>query len=87
VRFNDVAMTKHFARARRNGIYFLVVEEGVLRVGDSIHLVKRSDYSITIQDVVDCYALPKKNPELVKQILAIPFLPQLLKSSFEYLSE
>jgi MOSC domain-containing protein YiiM len=82
LRFNDPSMTKHFARARRNGFYFRVVQEGVLQAGDSIHLVKRSDYAITIQDVVDSYATPKKNPERVKQILDIPFLPELLKSSF-----
>ena len=85
LRFNDPAMTKHFARARRNGFYFRVVEEGYLQAGDTIQRVRRSDYDITIQDVVDCYALPKKNPEMVKQILDIPFLPGLLKNSFYHL--
>jgi MOSC domain-containing protein YiiM len=83
LRFNDTAMTKHFAKARRNGFYFRVIHEGELRSGDAISLAEKSCYDITIQDVVDCYAAPRKNPEKVQQIMNIPFLPQLLRSSFE----
>jgi MOSC domain-containing protein YiiM len=85
LRFNNAAMTKYFARARRNGFYFRVMQEGVFRKGDAIHLVKRSEYDITIQNVVDCYAMPKKYPEKIKEIMDIPFLPLLLKSSFEHI--
>jgi MOSC domain-containing protein YiiM len=57
----------------------------VLQEGDSITLVRKSEYAVTIQDVVDCYTMPKKNPEMVSRIMDIPFLPQLLKSSFEHI--
>jgi MOSC domain-containing protein YiiM len=85
LRFNDPSMTRHFARARRNGFYFRVIEEGTVRAGDTIRLVQPSPYDITIQEVVDCYAAPRKNPEKTQRILQIPFLPELLKSSFEHL--
>jgi MOSC domain-containing protein YiiM len=85
LRFNDASMTKHFAQARRNGVYFRVIQEGALQAGDSITLVRKSEYPVTIQDVVDCYAMPKKNPEMVRRIMNIPFLPQMLRSSFEYI--
>ncbi len=85
LRFGDAKMTQHFARARRNGFYFRVIQTGVIQTGDAIHRVKKSAYDITIQDVVDCYANPKKNIERVQQIMSIPFLPELLKSSFAQL--
>lgn len=85
LRFNNVAMTKHFARARRNGFYFRVIEEGILKQEDTIQIVKKSEFNITIQHVVDCYMLPKKDPEMIHQIMAIPFLPELLRSSFSQL--
>lgn len=85
LRFNDVAMTRHFARARRNGFYFRVIQEGILKKGDAIQMVKKSEFNITIQDVVDCYMLPKKDPEMIRQIMTLPFLPELLKSSFSQL--
>jgi MOSC domain-containing protein YiiM len=80
--FNDPKMTQHFAKARRNGFYFRVIKEGTLQEGDPIQLVEKSPYAITIQEVVDCYAKPKENAVRIEQILNVPFLPQLLKSSF-----
>ncbi len=85
LRFNDVGMTKYFAKARRNGFYFRVIEEGILKQEDTIQIVKKSEFNITIQNVVDCNMLPKNDPEMIHQIMAIPFLPELLKSSFSQL--
>lgn len=87
LRFGDARMTQYFARGRRNGIYFRVIQEGMVQAGDAIQRVKRSAYDITIQDVVDSYASPKKNIERIDQIMSIPFLPQLLKSSFAQMTK
>jgi MOSC domain-containing protein YiiM len=83
--FNDPKMTQHFARSRRNGFYFRVIQEGVLQQEDEIKMIRKSEYNITIQEVVDCYAKPKQNRERVQQILSVPFLPDLLKSAFIHL--
>lgn len=80
--FNDPKMTQYFAKAGRNGFYLRVIKEGVVQKGDQIKRVEKSPYTITIQEVVDCYARPKENLERIQQILSIPFLPELLKTSF-----
>ena len=82
IRFNDIKVVRQFFEARRNGIYFKIIKEGVLQKGDAISLWKRSDYDITVQDVVDNYTLKEKDLEKVRSIIEIPFLPKRMKLEF-----
>ncbi|WP_026462309.1 MOSC domain-containing protein [Adhaeribacter aquaticus] len=86
IRFKDERMTKTFLQARRNGIYFRVIEEGILQNGDAIKLIQKSEHPVTIQDVVDNYVLPDKDQVKIEQILSIPFLPNFLREHFTPLS-
>jgi MOSC domain-containing protein YiiM len=82
IRFNDVMMTKHFHHARRNGIYFKVIQEGTIQKGNTIELVKRSDCNITIQDVVDNYVLKEKDWDIVKLLAETDILPPWFRGEF-----
>lgn len=82
IRFNDAMMTKHFFKARKNGIYFKVINEGCIKKGDSIKLVKRSDCNISIQDIVDNYVMENKDYELIKRLIEIPIFPVRFKVEF-----
>ncbi|MEO7312572.1 MAG: MOSC domain-containing protein [Chitinophagaceae bacterium] len=82
IRFNNVMMPKHFYHARRNGIYFKVIQEGMIAKGDGIVLLKRSEYDITIQDIVDNYVLKEKDMNKVKQLAEIPILPPWFREQF-----
>ncbi len=82
IRFNDVMMTRYFHNARRNGIYFKVIEEGAIQRGDSIELVKRSDCTISIQDVVDNYVLKEKDMTTVKLLAESDILPLWFRGEF-----
>lgn len=82
IRFNDVMMTRYFHNARRNGIYFKVIEEGVIQKGDSIELLKRSDCNISIQDVVDNYVLKDKDMDKVKLLAESDILPPWFRGEF-----
>ncbi len=82
VRFGDAAMVTLFKKARRHGIYFRVVEPGVLQPGDSIELVRSSAYEITVQDVVDAFYKPDTHADIVAAILAISDFPSLLRQHF-----
>lgn len=82
IRFNNAMMTRYFFNARRNGIYFKVIEEGTIEKGDSIELVKRSGYHISIQDIVDNYVLKDKDMDKVKALTEIDFFPERFKGEF-----
>jgi MOSC domain-containing protein YiiM len=83
MRFNDPFMVKLFTQQKRNGIYFKVVEEGTIQAGDTIKLIETSVYNISIADVVECYNNRGQNQQRVKEILAISYLPKMLKKDFE----
>lgn len=82
VRFNDAGMVTRFAAAGRSGIYFQVLREGTLQVGDPIQLVQRSAYALSIQAVADLYYGVKQDVAAIKALLATPIVPELLKSQF-----
>ena len=82
IRFNDPLMTKHFFNARKNGIYFKIIQEGSIQKGDGIELAKRSAYNVSIQDVVDNYVLPQKDMEKVKLLTEIEIFPEWFRGEF-----
>jgi MOSC domain-containing protein YiiM len=84
IRFDAGNMVQQFVRQERNGIYFSVVEEGSLQVGDEIRLVEQSNYEVTIQQVVDSYYHKGRDTDIAAQILKIDFLPARLRQSFEH---
>jgi MOSC domain-containing protein YiiM len=76
-------MMERFTEQKRNGIYFRVLEEGYAERDDSIELLERSPYLVTIQDYVNCYYAKGKNKALLETILSIPFLPENQRKAFE----
>lgn len=57
IRFDDEQMVRRFQQAGRSGIYFSVVQPGTLQAGDALALVQRSEFAVTIQQVIDNYCL------------------------------
>lgn len=82
VRLDDARMVKRFQAAGRSGIYFRVVAPGALQAGDTLTLVERSVHEVTIQQVVDSYYLPAKDPVVLRALLAAPYLPNYMKLRF-----
>ena len=83
VRFCLPDMMERFASQGRNGIYFKVLKEGLLKAGDEIALVEPSPFNVTVQQYVDCYYEKGENRKLVDTILSIPFLPERQRRAFE----
>lgn len=81
LRFNDVGMTKRFAQALRHGIYFRVVEEGTVRAGDAIALVKPSVLPVTIQDVVNAFYGLETDEALLHAMVKFPHLPRYVREA------
>jgi MOSC domain-containing protein YiiM len=83
IRFGLPDMIERFMAERRSGIYFRVVEEGAVQVGDNITLVETSPYPVTVQDYIGCYYSKGAKREVLHTLLSIPYLPQRHRLSFE----
>lgn len=80
--FEREDMTALFYNFKRYGIYFRVLEEGVMQAGDAIQLVEKGSYSITIAQIVDSFTSKGKDKKLLQEILDIPTLPDGIRKNF-----
>jgi MOSC domain-containing protein YiiM len=87
VRLDDDQMVRRFQRAGRSGIYFSIEQPGTVQAGDSIELIARSAYAVTIQQVVDCYYSREPDLRTIRAILEVPFLRSSLRAHFAALYE
>lgn len=83
IRFGLPDMIERFIEQRRNGIYFRVIKEGSIRENDSISLLEPSPYPVTVRDFVDCYYSKGKDRLILEKILALPWLPESKRRTFE----
>lgn len=74
IRLARPGIVREFELARRSGIYFRVLQPGVVAAGNSISLVQRSPHAVTIQDMVTCLAPGPHDQEVVRALLATPYL-------------
>jgi len=74
IRLARPGIVREFELARRSGIYFRVVQPGIIEAGNPISLVERSPHAVTIQDMVTCLAPGPHDPGLVRALLATPYL-------------
>ncbi|HVB86897.1 MAG TPA: MOSC domain-containing protein [Candidatus Dormibacteraeota bacterium] len=82
IRFGRDDMVKRFLSSGRSGIYFSVLEEGLVNAGDAIELLQRDARGITIADVNRAYAHSRENLDLLRRIVAAEVLPRGLHSDF-----
>lgn len=80
IRFGRDDMPKRFLASGRSGIYFAVVEEGLVNAVDSIELVKADQRGITISDVNRAYVHGRDNVDLLRRIIGAQILPPGLHS-------
>lgn len=75
IRFGRDDMPKKFVASGRSGIYFSVLEEGLVNSGDAIELVSRAEPDITVADVNRAYVHSRENVDLLRRIVAAEILP------------
>jgi len=83
VRFDDARMVARFMAAGRLGIYFQVLQAGVVQAGDAIELLQTSSYSVSIQDVTELLYGGRQDADAVRELLSIPYLPAPLREHFQ----
>jgi MOSC domain-containing protein YiiM len=82
IRFDRPDMVKRFLASRRSGIYFSVVEEGMVDVGDTFKRVREDERRISIADINRAFVDPQENLELVQRIVSQEVLPSGLHAEF-----
>ncbi|MEM9834462.1 MAG: 3-alpha domain-containing protein [Bacteroidota bacterium] len=76
-------MVKHFLQRNQPGVYFSVLKEGLLKKGDSLTLLKKSDSQLTITDIIRLYAIDKDDRAGIEAATTDPYLPQAWREYFE----
>jgi len=83
IRLRDAGLVRRFEEARRSGIYFRVVQPGVVQAGDAIALAEPGAPVVTIQDMVDSQRLADKDLDKIREILRLPLLSSSWRARFE----
>jgi MOSC domain-containing protein YiiM len=82
IRFGRPDIVKRFLASRRSGIYFAVVEEGLVNTGDAIERVHEDERRISIADVNRAYVDTRDNISLVRRMVSMEILPRGLHDEF-----
>ena len=83
LKFGRDDMVKRFLNSRLSGIYFSVVQEGEVGVGDAIELVSRDKNNVTVADIVQIY-VREANDDLVRRAIQVPALAASLRTYFQH---
>ncbi len=81
LKFGRDDMVKLFLDSRLSGIYFSVVQEGEVGVGDAIELVSRDENNVTVADIVQIY-VREADDNLVRRAVQVPALAASLRTYF-----
>lgn len=82
LKFGHDDMVKRFLNSRLSGIYFSVVQEGEVGVGDAIELVSRDENNVTVADIVQIY-VREASDDLVRRAVQVPALAASLRTYFQ----
>jgi len=87
IRFDDPLMVRRFVEAGRFGVYFRVLEEGTLAVGDAVTPVSRDPRAVPIPALVSLLDAEERDPALVARALECDALPPTWRSKLLGLAE
>lgn len=85
IKFGRMDVIEKFIRSKRPGIYFRVLEEGELKPGDEIKLVKRDNHNVTINDIVWLFLNEPVNTRernMFEKAVRLKYLPAGWKTNF-----
>lgn len=82
LRFGRDDMPKKFLASGRSGIYFSVVEEGLVNTGDAIERIHQNEHGISVAEINRAYVHGRENVPLVRRIVRSEILPPGLHQDF-----
>jgi MOSC domain-containing protein YiiM len=85
MRFGDASLTPDFIKACRYGVYYRVLQTGIIQEGDTLEKIKPSNVGFSIEDMSKAYAFPKQHVSLLRSILDFQNLDPDLREDYEKL--
>jgi MOSC domain-containing protein YiiM len=82
IRFGDAGIVKAFLRAGWPGIYFAVLEEGVVGPGDSVERVHTDERRITVSDMLALILDRNAAPDDLRRLIEVPSLAEVWRDEF-----
>jgi MOSC domain-containing protein YiiM len=76
IKFGDDLMPKKFMQAARWGIYFRVLEEGIVEAGDSVEFVNRDRQRVSVSELASLASPAHLDVSLLNRALGISSLNQ-----------
>jgi len=83
LRFGDPGMVKNFLKVGRPGIYFAVVEEGVVAPGDSVERVVEDPRQVSVTAMLALMIDKNPDPDDLRRILEVPALAADWRQGFQ----
>ncbi len=83
IKMGSEGFQNRFLESGRVGFYLRVLEEGEVRAGDAIELVRRDPRRLTVTQVSNLLFFDKENLDATRQALQIPALSHGWKGSFQ----
>jgi MOSC domain-containing protein YiiM len=85
VRFGRMDVIRRFLASGRPGIYFKVLKEGEVQIGDKIEVIRRDKNNVTVKDIVRLYITRDHidNIETMRRAIKISALPEGWKYEFQ----
>ena len=74
IRFGNQEIVRQFLHSPYCGVYFSVLEEGFVKKGDVLTLLKKAEDSLPMATVFSIYTANKANVELKNKILSLPHI-------------
>lgn len=81
--FEDMTLVKRFLAAGRMGIYFKVVQPGMLQAGDDVVLLKKAENSLPLSEITRLHKFEKEDRDGLERILSVETLPPDWRTIFE----
>ena len=83
LRFDDPGMVKSFLQAGKPGIYFAVLEEGVVGPGDPIERIAEDGSRITVAEMFRLVLDRDPAPAALRRLLGVPSLAAVWRKELE----
>ena len=82
IRFGRNDIIRRFMASGRSGIYFAVLKEGEVEVGNPIEVISRDDNKVTISSIVRLIAYPQGDIKTIRRAIRVQALPENLRGYF-----
>jgi MOSC domain-containing protein YiiM len=84
IKFRRADILKRFLASRRTGLYFAVLQEGAVEVGDQLELLSRDENQISVADITRLYAFDKDDLKTLRRAEQVAALPESWRDYFRH---